>query len=721
MNVKYFWITLCLSSIFSINDAKTNLSDDLLTDESREINEINDHEIRRIETSEAHWSPWSQCSVSCGNGQRTRVRTICSIDVVTDHVRCREDVDQDWCSQQPCKTDDSDADLWSEWSACSQTCDKGYQSQVKICDASVNCNPVDQMYNIRFRPCSTGFSCSGQLRCLQNTRCVIQNDLGILQLYLGGGSSMKSCIEHCRSYPPCVAIGYQTGMCYTFSKDLCPDDMLQHDPTATYCHTEYASHDTTPSITQTTPPYGDIPTNISENIEFKVFPVNQTGELGGDIVFQCYAEGDVDINWYFLGLKLGDEIKLPGVQIYDRSILYISGIETEHYGVYACVATNRNGYSNSTEAWLTSDTAKSCAIHFKEVPRNTAVRSRSSIVLRCSVVEKTSSTVTWYHNNTQIIQNDRKKVLINNYLLVSRLTRADAGIYRCVVNSEQYSCQAEAAATITVYSDISEICGFPVVKSSVRRGFVVGGLEAPMGSAPWQAMLVDSRLQTDFCSGALISDRWVVTAAHCFHMLRRIHGLAARPPYIIVKLGKYSRAKSDLQEVSYKARQIYLHGAFNDIYYDNDIALIKLTRRVTFTDYIRPVCLGSEIGFRRSLMKVGRIGTVTGWGRLTENSPQRPERLMSITIPIVDENICRLSTSEIVTVNMFCAGYGIKGASDACHGDSGGPLTVKSNNSRSYLVGLVSWGEGCSKGGKYGFYTSVHKLYSWITDRVGRF
>src|SRR5262245_52345839 len=42
---------------------------------------------------------------------------------------------------------------------------------------------------------------------------------------------------------------------------------------------------------------------------------------------------------------------------------------------------------------------------------------------------------------------------------------------------------------------------------------LIGGADAPLGSVPWQAEL---KLQgAHWCGGALISDRWVVTAAHC--------------------------------------------------------------------------------------------------------------------------------------------------------------------------------------------------------------
>lgn len=59
-------------------------------------------------------------------------------------------------------------------------------------------------------------------------------------------------------------------------------------------------------------------------------------------------------------------------------------------------------------------------------------------------------------------------------------------------------------------------------------------------------------------------------------------------------------------------------------------------------------------------MFAGYKGRVTGWGNLreswTSNPTNLPTVLQQIHLPIVDQNICRNSTSVIITDNMFCAG-----------------------------------------------------------------
>ena len=65
---------------------------------------------------------------------------------------------------------------------------------------------------------------------------------------------------------------------------------------------------------------------------------------------------------------------------------------------------------------------------------------------------------------------------------------------------------------------------------------------------------------------------------------------------------------------------------------------------------------------------------------------------------------------------MFCAGY-INGGSDACNGDSGGPLTYFDGD-RYYLYGIVSWGIGCARPNKLGVFTEVSKYIQWIRENL---
>ncbi|MEA2115468.1 MAG: trypsin-like serine protease, partial [Thermodesulfobacteriota bacterium] len=61
--------------------------------------------------------------------------------------------------------------------------------------------------------------------------------------------------------------------------------------------------------------------------------------------------------------------------------------------------------------------------------------------------------------------------------------------------------------------------------STQYSGKILGGIESKSGDWPWVAALLRSRepnmYQAQYCSGVLIDDTWILTAAHC------VYGLAA--------------------------------------------------------------------------------------------------------------------------------------------------------------------------------------------------
>ena len=72
--------------------------------------------------------------------------------------------------------------------------------------------------------------------------------------------------------------------------------------------------------------------------------------------------------------------------------------------------------------------------------------------------------------------------------------------------------------------------------------------------------------------------------------------------------------------------------------------------------------------------------------------------------------------SPQTTDTMICAGLD-KGGKDSCQGDSGGPLFFNKED-RNYLIGLVSWGEGCARANKYGVYSKVNNQVDWISQQI---
>ncbi|KAE8751417.1 hypothetical protein FOCC_FOCC001991 [Frankliniella occidentalis] len=118
---------------------------------------------------------------------------------------------------------------------------------------------------------------------------------------------------------------------------------------------------------------------------------------------------------------------------------------------------------------------------------------------------------------------------------------------------------------------------------------------------------------------------------------------------------------------------IVLHPGYVDAGFINDISLLRMRDLVSFSDYIRPICLPPPT----AILKDGTMCTVVGWGQLFEVGRVFPDTLQEVQLPTISTAECRRRTLFLplyrVTDNMFCAGFD-RGGRDACLGDSGGPL-----------------------------------------------
>ncbi|XP_027710465.1 coagulation factor X-like isoform X1 [Vombatus ursinus] len=235
------------------------------------------------------------------------------------------------------------------------------------------------------------------------------------------------------------------------------------------------------------------------------------------------------------------------------------------------------------------------------------------------------------------------------------------------------------------------------------RTKIIGGSFCHLGKCPWQVLIWNEK-NYDFCGGSLLNSRWVVTAAHCLESMK--------PHY--VTLGDHDKFLREPSEEKIPVKEIHTHPYYVFENYDNDIALLYLSRDVVFNKYILPICLPNH-NLGTLLTKEGKIGMVSGWGSTYYLGPSS-RFLMRVDLQVISMETCQKSTNKIVTDNMFCAGYGME-AKDSCKGDSGGPLAVFYRDTW-YLLGVISWGEGCAEEGKYGVYTRVSNYVSWIKETI---
>lgn len=149
---------------------------------------------------------------------------------------------------------------------------------------------------------------------------------------------------------------------------------------------------------------------------------------------------------------------------------------------------------------------------------------------------------------------------------------------------------------------------------------------------------------------------------------------------------------------------------------DNDIALLRLAQPAILSQTIVPICLPDSGLAERELTQAGQETVVTGWGHRSEAKRNRTFVLNFIKVPVVPQNECINAMHNMISENMLCAGI-LGDSQDACEGDSGGPM-VASFRGTSFLVGLVSWGEGCGRLHNYGVYTKVSRYLDWIHSHI---
>uniref|UniRef100_A0A3Q2XQW7 Coagulation factor IX n=1 Tax=Hippocampus comes TaxID=109280 RepID=A0A3Q2XQW7_HIPCM len=194
---------------------------------------------------------------------------------------------------------------------------------------------------------------------------------------------------------------------------------------------------------------------------------------------------------------------------------------------------------------------------------------------------------------------------------------------------------------------------------------IVGGYEAKAGDFPWQVWCSAPK---PFCGGSLLSELWVITAAHCV-VEARMAGTT-----FFVRLGEHNVSRPEGSERDHEVAEEVVHKSykFHKSRFNHDVALLKLAAAA-------------------------------------ELSPR--------LVPFVERAVCKASSRARITPFMFCAGFRDR-KEDACQGDSGGPHVTRRHDVW-FLTGVISWGEGCAAAGKYGVYTRVSRYYAWISNTTG--
>lgn len=148
-------------------------------------------------------------------------------------------------------------------------------------------------------------------------------------------------------------------------------------------------------------------------------------------------------------------------------------------------------------------------------------------------------------------------------------------------------------------------CGRQIIQPSITAknlNRIINGEFAVQSSWPWTVSIRyvnNSRTILHNCGGTLIGHFHVITAAHCFTSKRKR----------VVVIGSSNLNDPLRAKNIYRISKIYIHPEYNSNFLENDVAILKLERKVFFNKKRLPICLpkSSDVTqiFNKSVVVVG--------------------------------------------------------------------------------------------------------------------
>jgi secreted trypsin-like serine protease len=162
-----------------------------------------------------------------------------------------------------------------------------------------------------------------------------------------------------------------------------------------------------------------------------------------------------------------------------------------------------------------------------------------------------------------------------------------------------------------------------------RSGRIVGGQVVTPGAHPYHAcLLVWFASGTVLCSGTLISGSRILTSASC--------PIGSSSLQVILGAHTFTAVEPTQQRRNVERAAYRIHPQYNPSNLNNDIAVLILPSSVDITARIQI----SNLPGSSSATFAGEMGTVTGWGRMSDGNPAYSHQLRSASNTIITNAQC---------------------------------------------------------------------------------
>ncbi|XP_064116672.1 CLIP domain-containing serine protease B4-like [Macrobrachium nipponense] len=202
------------------------------------------------------------------------------------------------------------------------------------------------------------------------------------------------------------------------------------------------------------------------------------------------------------------------------------------------------------------------------------------------------------------------------------------------------------------------------------------------------------------------------TAAHC------VVSYQNSPSQIDLSLGDWDlTTTSEGRSIKAKVSKVTVHPRYCRSTHQNDLAVLKLTEKVEYTDRIRPICLPTT-----DINVEDQLAIVSGWGR--NEAAKLQSQLHYFQATVIKNSVCDQRWNSngtargFIVSSMMCMD---SSSGDSCNRDNGGPsIHEQPPGSGNYVqVGIASFrSETCTDASLPGVYTRVSFYRDWIQQQM---